>query len=253
MADPSDLNGPLLEVLPPHRPVIPEIPRLGPRSGWPELAAGYATVAAAFAQHVPAVYAELNEMRGAINLLGVHAMPAMRRSADSSHSMHGIASDIAQSARIDAQKLVDDPDSNLTPETVAGLVEAKVSAALAAKHEADEVKKLRADVAKREQDEKDAIAENKARDKERRDFRRNLVIAIVGGAFAFAGVVYGVYMEGRTQGHGEGFAEHAAIAPTVVTVPVPPLPHELAAMAASTASSAPPAPAAPAAVAPRHP
>ena len=111
MADPSDLNGPLLEVLPPHRPVIPEIPRLGPRSGWPELAAGYATVAAAFAQHVPAVYAELNEMRGAINLLGVHAMPAMRRSADSSHSTHGIASDIAQSARIDAQKLVEiDPE-----------------------------------------------------------------------------------------------------------------------------------------------
>jgi hypothetical protein len=261
MADPTEMNGPVLAALPPQRPIIPEIPRLGPRSGWPELAAGYATVASAFALHVPAVYEELNEMRAAINLLGTRmALGPMRRSADSSHAMHEFAQNAALSAQVDAQKIVDDPDRNLTPETVAGLVEAKVATALAAKHEADEVKKLKADAQRRDEAEAAAIVEEKVRAKERRDFRRNLIIAVVGGAFAFAGVVYGVYMQGRTQGHGEGFAERAALPPAVL--PVVPLPSTaFAAIAtassssasASSASHAPP-PAAPAAVAaPRHP
>ncbi len=64
-------NGPVRPLLHPvpTRPPIPTLKRLRTGAGYDELAESLATTSAAFAQHVPAIYEENNEMRAAINML----------------------------------------------------------------------------------------------------------------------------------------------------------------------------------------
>jgi hypothetical protein len=180
------------------------------------------------------------------------ALPPMRRREDSSHAIEELSERVGETARAKAQQIVDSPDVELTPDVVKDMMQAEVRAALKKQKEDDRVKQLEATAAKVEADRLAAIEDGRQRGKEKRDFRRNIIVAIVGGLFAFAGVVYGVYMEGRTQGHGEGVAEQKANTPAVVPMPML-LP--ASSMAGTTGPMLPMAvpPTAPAAVAPRHP
>ena len=161
-------------------------------------------------------------------------LPPMRRRADSSGALAEYARHARQEGEIAAQEIVDDPNSNLTPETVGGIIEAKVSAALTAHRDADRRAQLEAAERKRLADEEQVRLDERERAKERRDFRRNIVIAVIGGAFVLAAAGYGVFMQGRETGHGEGFAERAAVAPAILPVPVPVLPAETASAVPAT-------------------
>ncbi len=79
----EDDTAPLLSPLPPPRPVLREVPRRGPPKDWEELARGYADVAAADHQHLRAIYGELDQHRGAVNVLGsmIRAQGPMLRQA----------------------------------------------------------------------------------------------------------------------------------------------------------------------------
>jgi hypothetical protein len=181
-------------------------------------------------------------------------LPPMRRREDSSHAIEETSERIGETAKRKAQQIVDSPDVELTPDVVKDLMKAEVKAALDAQRETDKNKKMEADLAKIEADRIQKEKDDRDRAKERRDFRRNIIIAVIGGLFAFAGVAYGVYMEGHSQGRTEGFAEGSTKAPAVL-VPVPPSALANVQMMPTPMFSASSAvtPMAPAAVVPKHP
>ena len=177
-------------------------------------------------------------------LLGVSsvapALPPMRRREDSQSTIEDLSHHVSSNVREEAQKIVDDPESTLDPETVTKLAEDAVVKALRAQREDDKMRALVAEKADREHAEEEQKEQKKLDDNRAKDFRRNLTIAIVGAIITGAFAIYAAYMTGHENGHDKGVAD------TLQAVPV------LAAPAATTtAVLAPAAPAsAPATVAP---
>ena len=167
-------------------------------------------------------------------------LPAMRRREDSQSTIEDLSHHVSSNVREEAQKIVDDPESTLDPETVTKLAEDAVVKALRAQREDDKMRALVAEKADREHAEEEQKEQKKLDDNRAKDFRRNLTIAIVGAIITGAFAIYAAYMTGHENGHDKGVAD------TLQAVPV------LAAPAATTtAVLAPAAPAsAPATVAP---
>lgn len=163
-------------------------------------------------------------------------LPPMRRQADSQTAIEDVSRHAASNVREQAQKIADDPESTLDPETVTKLAEDAVTKVLLAQKEHDRMKALEAKEAERER----AVGEKKEQDKidkaRNKDFRRNLVIAVVGASIAGAFAIYAAYMTGHADGHDKGVVDTLRATP-VLTVATAVLP-------AISASAAPtPAPA----------
>ena len=155
-------------------------------------------------------------------LLGVSSvapgLPPMRRQADSQTAIEDVSRHAASNVREQAQKIADDPESTLDPETVTKLAEDAVAKVLLAQKERDRVKSLEAKEAERER----AASEKKEQDKidkaRNKDFRRNLVIAAFGATIAGAFAIYAAYMAGHADGHDKGVVDTLRAAPVLSAV-----------------------------------
>lgn len=167
-------------------------------------------------------------------------LPVMRRREDSQSTIEDLSHHVSSNVREEAQKIVDDPESTLDPETVTKLAEDAVVKALRAQREDDKMRALIAEKADRDRVDNEKKEQKKFDDNRAKDFHRNLTIAIVAALITGAFAIYAAYMTGHENGHDKGVAD------TLQAVPV------LAAPAATTtAVLAPAAPAsAPATVAP---
>jgi hypothetical protein len=184
-------------------------------------------------------------------------LPLMRRQSDSIHIIDEISERIGETARVKAQQITDDPNSNLTPDVVKDMMKAEVKEALAQQREAERIKQLEATAAKVEADrvaavakaDSDRVVEDERRRelaREKRESRRSVRNGIIVGVVVAMAGAFIAFTQGRLTGHGEGFAERGAIPPAVVPVPV------LVPAATATASPALPAPVVSDTVAPKH-
>jgi hypothetical protein len=246
MADERPGNGRVLDPRPPFRPAIAKLDGMPLRASWEDLARGYATVVMNEHQHKAAQYAELDDMRAAIitmdgrvesvreamskfkddvkaaviEALAVsHGLPPMRREADSSHAIDVISDTAADGALAKAKQIQESPGIDLTPETVQGLVKDQVKEALETQREHDRIKKLEGEAALRIQEEESERQLKIVKDKENRDFRRNVAAIVIGAVITVAGGFYTVYLQGKSDNE----AQHRAQDSRTIVLPAPPV------------------------------
>ena len=170
----------------------------------------------------------------------------MRRREDSIHAIEETAERVGEAVRAKAQRIVEDPATNLTPDVVKEMMKAELKQALATQREDDKLKKLEADAAAVEREREEAAASAKEKAKERRESLRLVWTGVVVGLVLLAAGGFFTYEEGHLRGHSEGFAERDHVSPAPVIVTPPATPPSLP----TVQVDAPPA--APAAVAPKH-
>ena len=202
---------------------------------------GFAGVERKLEENIAYLAGKIDVLAGVTGVAGIApGLPTMRRREDSQSNIEDLSHHVSSNVREEAQKIVDDPESTLDPETVTKLAEDAVVKALRAQREDDKMRALIAEKADRDRADNEKQVQKKLDDNRAKDFRRNLTIAIVGAVITGAFAIYAAYMTGHENGHDKGVAD------TLQAVPV------LAAPAVTTtAVLAPAAPAsAPATVAP---
>ena len=152
-------------------------------------------------------------------LLGVSsvapALPPMRRREDSQSAIEDLSHHVSSNVREEAQKIVDDPESTLDPETVTKLAEDAVVKALRAQREDDKMRALIAEKAERDRVAEEQKEQKKLDVNRAKDFRRNLAIAIVAALITGAFAIYTAYMAGHENGHDKGVADTLQAAPAL--------------------------------------
>lgn len=173
---------------------------------------GFAGVESKLEENIAYLAGKIDVLAGVSGI--APGLPVMRRREDSQSAIEGLASHASSNVREQAQKIADDPESTLDPETVTRLANEAVKNALVAQKESDRVRALEA-----EKNERDRIVKEEGRRTERdaeraKDFRRNLTLTLIGAVIAGGCAIYAAYMTG----HENGVVQQLQAAPPATVV-----------------------------------
>jgi hypothetical protein len=150
------------------------------------------------------------------------SVPPMRRQMDSTAFLVETARRVGEAAKIKAQQIIDTPNVDLTSDAVGDIARTEAREELARERETSRIEALQALADKVEADRLEAVELKKKKAEEKRERNRLIVVGVVVGVIMM--LLEGLFLfgQGRATGHGEGFAERAAIMPpTLVPVYIP--------------------------------
>jgi hypothetical protein len=167
------------------------------------------------------------------------SVPPMRRAQDTGSYILETSHRVGEAAKEKAQQIVDNPHTNLTPDVVGEIARAEAKEVLAQEREAQRTESLQALADKVEADRLETVELARVEATEKRERNRMIVVGVVVGVVMLAIGGLFTFAEGRARGHGEGFAERAAVQPLPVFLNLPAASALPSAPAAATGAFAP--------------